>query len=205
MEPKNDTKAIFSSRAEGTTVKKANLNPTQGIYEFAAYIFDLDGVITSTEKLHFEGWKETFDKLITSLQESNLLPIGAPEEFNEKHYLDYVDGKPRYDGVSSFIDALGADDDCLATKVAGQVQDKSAGNMSSSAFIQFITSRIKENTSPLSQAITLDELDALTEQRVNDPAKLAELFDQSAMNFDHLDMFLKILAQVSHPIIRVCG
>ncbi len=195
MKPKNDTKAIFSSGAEGTPVKKGNLNPTQGIDEFAAYIFDLDGVITSTEKLHFEGWKETFDKLITSLQESHLLPQGAPEEFNHKHYLDYVDGKPRYDGVSSFIDALGADDDCLATKVAGQVQDKSVGNMSSSAFIRFITSRIKENTSPLSQAITLDELDALTEQRVNDPAKLVELFDQSAMDSDHLNMFLKILAK----------
>lgn len=67
--------------------------------------------------------------------------------------------------------------------------------MSSSAFIEFITSRIKENTSPLPKAITIDELDLLTEQRVNDPAKLAELFDQSAMNSDHLNMFLKILAK----------
>jgi trehalose/maltose hydrolase-like predicted phosphorylase/beta-phosphoglucomutase-like phosphatase (HAD superfamily) len=195
MEPKNDTKAISNNRAEGTPTKKVNVNQIQGIYEFAAHIYDLDGVITSTEKLHFDGWKETFDNLITSLQESNLLPQGAPEEFNHKHYLDYVDGKPRYDGVSSFIDALGADDDCLATKVAGQVQDKSVGNMSSSAFIEFITSRIKENTSPLPKAITIDELDILTEQRVNDPAKLAELFDQSAMNSDHLNMFLKILAK----------
>ena len=195
MEPKNYMKAISNNRAEGIPTEKVNLNQIQSIYEFAAHIYDLDGVITSTEKLHFDGWKETFDNLITSLQESNLLPQGAPEEFNHKHYLDYVDGKPRYDGVSSFIDALGADDDCLATKVAGQMQDKSVGNMSSSAFIEFITSRIKENTLPLPKAITKDELDLLIEQRVNDPAKLAELFDQSAMNSDHLNMFLKILAK----------
>jgi len=195
MEPKKDTKSIFLSRAEGTAVEKDNLNPTPGIYEFAAHVYDLDGVITSTEKLHFDGWKETFDNMISSLQESNLLPQIAPEEFNEKHYLDYVDGKPRYDGVSSFIDALGASDDSLASKVAVRVQDKLAADMASSAFIQYITSRIKENTLPLSQTITIDELDALAEQWANDPVKLVELFDQSAMTSDHLDMFLEILAK----------
>jgi hypothetical protein len=50
--------------------------------------------------LHFNGWKETFDTLIISLQKSQLLPPDAPEEFSNKHYLDYVDGKPRYDGAS---------------------------------------------------------------------------------------------------------
>ena len=103
MEPEIDTKAISNNRAEDTPTKKVDVSQTQGIYEFAAHIYDLDGVITSTEKLHFDGWKETFGNLITSLQESNLHPQGAPEEFNHKHYLDYVDGKPRYDGVSSFI------------------------------------------------------------------------------------------------------
>lgn len=182
-------------KLKNAPVENLSLNPAIRKYEFAAHIYDLDGVITSTEKLHFDGWKETFDKLITSLQKSNLFPQGAPGEFNEMHYLDYVDGKPRYDGVSSFIEALEAGDDCIATKVAVQVQDDSAGKISSSAFIQFLTSRIKENTLPLSQTITIDELDALTEQRVNDPARLAELFDQSAMNSDHLTMFLKILVK----------
>ncbi|MBC2742747.1 MAG: HAD-IA family hydrolase [Desulfosarcina sp.] len=198
MEQKNDVDAIFSSRAEDAPLENVSLNPTTGRYEFAAHIFDLDGVITSTEKLHFDGWKETFDKLIASLRESNLLPQGAPEEFNQKLYLDYVDGKPRYDGVRSFIDALGAGDDCLVAKIAGQVQGKSVGSMNASAFIQFITSRIKENTSPLSQAITPDKLDAIIDQWSNDPAKLAELFDQCAMNSDHLDMLLKKL--VKRPV-----
>ena len=37
--------------------------------------------------------------MMASLKESRLLPLDAPEEFNEKHYLDYVDGKPRYEGM----------------------------------------------------------------------------------------------------------
>jgi HAD superfamily hydrolase (TIGR01509 family) len=198
MEPKNDKKAIISSRAKGAPLEGVNLNPTPSIYEFDAHIFDLDGVITSTEKLHFDGWKETFDKLIASLQESNLLPQDAPKEFNEKLYLDYVDGKPRYDGVSSFIDALGTGDDRLVAKVVYEVQDKSAGSMRSSAFIQFITSGIEENTSPMSQAITPDKLGELIDQRADNPEKLVELFDQCAMNSDHLDMLLKKL--VKRPV-----
>ena len=122
MEPKNEVKAVSSNRSESAPLERININPTPGIYEFAAHIYDLDGVITSTEKLHFDGWKETFDKLLAALQESTLLPQGAPEEFNEKLYLDYVDGKPRYDGVRSFIDAFGPGDNCLAAKIADEAQ-----------------------------------------------------------------------------------
>ena len=138
MEPKNDAKGSLRRRAEAAPQESLGLNQTPGLYAFAALIFDLDGVITSTAKLHFDGWKETFDKLIASLQESNLLPQGAPEEFTEKLYLDYVDGKPRYDGVRSFINALGTGDNCLVSKVIDEVQDKSTGSISTSGFIQFI-------------------------------------------------------------------
>ncbi|MCP3954063.1 MAG: HAD-IA family hydrolase [Desulfobacterales bacterium] len=195
MEPNNEAKPIFSSKAKGVPVEKVGPVSTPGIYAFTAHIFDLDGVITSTEKLHFDGWKITFDQLIMALRESNLLPQGAPEEFTAEHYLDYVDGKPRYDGVRAYIDALGSDDDCLVAKVAGDVQKKPAGHTSSSAFIQFITSGIKENTSRLPQAITPEELNELTRQRADDPARLAELFDQCAMDSDHLNMLLGILAE----------
>ena len=84
MAPENNTKETLYNKAQGAPLKGVHLKSTPGIYEFAAHIFDLDGVITSTEKLHFDGWKETFDKLLVSLQKSNLLPQGAPEEFNEK-------------------------------------------------------------------------------------------------------------------------
>ncbi len=195
MGSKNQTEARSRSGEKIASVEKVHLKPPLPSYEFAALIFDLDGVITSTEKLHFNGWKKTFDKLINSLRQNSLLPPDAPEEFSEKHYLDYVDGKPRYDGVSAFIEALGTGDDSLTAMVAGQAKDESAGIVSSSAFIQFITSKIEKDTLPLPQSTTLDDLEAMTAQRENDPVKLAELFDHCAMNSDHLDMIFGILAR----------
>jgi HAD superfamily hydrolase (TIGR01509 family) len=186
MEHNNDAQANCSHRGKGTPLKSMRPHPTPGAFAFAAHIYDLDGVITSTEKLHFDGWKETFDKLIASLQEGDLLPQGAPEEFNQKLYLDYVDGKPRYDGVRSFIDALGAGEDGLIAKVSGR--------MSGTAFIQFLTSKIKENPPSFSQTITPDRLDAMIDEWANDPAKLADLFDRCALRSDHLDMLLRKLA-----------
>ena len=149
MDPKNNAKDRSNLRADSASLEENRRNPTPGQFAFAAHIYDLDGVITSTAELHFDGWKETFDKLIASLQESDLLPQGAPQEFTEKLYLDYVDGKPRYDGVRSFIESLGSGDDCLEAKVADKVQ-------ANSAFIQFITARNSAKTQPLSQSITAE-------------------------------------------------
>ena len=59
-------------------------------------VFDLDGVITETAKVHFLAWKEMFDEF---LKKKKLA------EFTEKDYYDYVDGKPRYDGVKSFLES----------------------------------------------------------------------------------------------------
>ncbi|MDX2441658.1 MAG: hypothetical protein QNK40_14045, partial [Desulfobacterales bacterium] len=98
MDPKNNAKDRSNLGADSASLEENRRNSTPGQFAFAAHIYDLDGVITSTAELHFDGWKETFDKLIASLQESDLLPQGAPRAFTEKHYLDCVDGKPRYDG-----------------------------------------------------------------------------------------------------------
>ncbi len=195
MEPKNDARDSLHKKAEAAPLKRVNLNSTPGIYEFAALIFDLDGVITSTAKLHFDGWKKTFDEMIVSLRKSNLLPHDAPTEFNEKLYLDYVDGKPRYDGVRSLIDALGAHDDWLVDKVADAVQAQSTDRLRGSAFVRFITSPIKANTKPLSDEPTPDELDDSTDQWIDDPERLSALFDRYAANPVHLDRLLDRLVQ----------
>lgn len=55
---------------------------------YAAVILDLDGVITATRSLHFAAWKETLDPLTS---------------FNEKDYEKYVDGKPREEGLRTFL------------------------------------------------------------------------------------------------------
>jgi len=68
---------------------------------YDACIFDLDGVVTTTARLHAESWKELFDAY---LQERS--SDGKFEPFDiEADYLTYVDGKPRYQGVKSFLES----------------------------------------------------------------------------------------------------
>jgi len=70
-----------------------------------ACLFDLDGVLTQTAKVHSEAWKQMFDGYLrqraTRTDEAVVLfdPI--------RDYDQYVDGKPRYDGVRAFLAARG--------------------------------------------------------------------------------------------------
>ncbi len=64
-------------------------------------LFDLDGVITSTEKIHCACWKKTFDEFLaarTREHAENFVPFSET-----KDYLQHLDGKPRYEGVRSFL------------------------------------------------------------------------------------------------------
>ncbi len=65
-------------------------------------IFDLDGVITQTARVHFKAWKSVFDEAVKkhAQNESDKQPFT-----HEGDYLPYVDGKPRYDGVQSFLES----------------------------------------------------------------------------------------------------
>ncbi len=64
-------------------------------------VFDLDGVITRTAKVHSRAWKQSFDRFL----ESYAKRTGTPQRpFDEvKDYLAHVDGKPRHDGVADFL------------------------------------------------------------------------------------------------------
>jgi beta-phosphoglucomutase family hydrolase len=68
-------------------------------------LFDLDGVLTQTAKVHGAAWKQTFDEYLRRRAEQ------AGEEFvafdPRDDYDKYVDGKPRYDGVRSFLESRG--------------------------------------------------------------------------------------------------
>ena len=70
-----------------------------------ACLFDLDGVLTQTAKVHDRAWKQTFDEYLRARAEK------TGEEFKEfdaeQDYDEYVDGKPRYDGVRSFLQSRG--------------------------------------------------------------------------------------------------
>jgi beta-phosphoglucomutase family hydrolase len=69
-----------------------------------AVIFDLDGVITDTASVHTHAWKRLFDDVLRERAAATGEPF---VEFTEQDYLDHVDGKPRYDGVRSFLTSRG--------------------------------------------------------------------------------------------------
>jgi beta-phosphoglucomutase family hydrolase len=63
-----------------------------------ACLFDLDGVLTQTAKVHDAAWKQTFDEYLRRRDGPDFKPFDPVSDYNE-----YVDGKPRYDGVRSFL------------------------------------------------------------------------------------------------------
>jgi beta-phosphoglucomutase family hydrolase len=69
-----------------------------------ALLFDLDGVVTQTAKLHSAAWKDMFDAFLRERAEQTGQPF---EEFTPSDYDRYVDGRPRLDGVRTFLTARG--------------------------------------------------------------------------------------------------
>jgi beta-phosphoglucomutase family hydrolase len=68
-------------------------------------LFDLDGVLTQTAKVHALAWKQTFDAYLRSrAAEAGEDPVAFDAK---RDYDEYVDGKPRADGVRSFLGARG--------------------------------------------------------------------------------------------------
>jgi beta-phosphoglucomutase family hydrolase len=70
-----------------------------------ACLFDLDGVLTQTARVHAQAWKEMFDAFLRGRSERTgepFVPFDAVAD-----YSAYVDGKPRYDGVRSFLASRG--------------------------------------------------------------------------------------------------
>jgi beta-phosphoglucomutase family hydrolase len=56
-------------------------------------LFDLDGVVTPTAEVHERAWAELF----------------APWDFDGNDYLTSVDGRPRYEGVKTFLESRGVE------------------------------------------------------------------------------------------------
>jgi beta-phosphoglucomutase family hydrolase len=91
--------------------------------QITACLFDLDGVLTQTAKVHAAAWKQMFDAYLRARAER-----GGDElrPFTDHDYDEYVDGKPRADGVRSFLRSRGItlpegsdDDQPSAETVAG--------------------------------------------------------------------------------------
>ena len=64
-------------------------------------LFDLDGVLTQTAKVHAAAWKEMFDAFLRDRGAEgggDFVPFDAVRDYDE-----YVDGRPRADGVRAFL------------------------------------------------------------------------------------------------------
>lgn len=91
-----------------------------------AVIFDLDGVVTRTAKVHAQAWQEAF----------------APLPFDPvADYLRYVDGKPREHGIRDFLAARGI--------VAGEAEVRGIGERKNRLFLERVTQGVEVYQSTL--------------------------------------------------------
>ncbi|HEX5202004.1 HAD family hydrolase [Paractinoplanes rhizophilus] len=70
-----------------------------------ACLFDLDGVLTQTALVHNAAWKQTFDTFLktwSAQHGQDFVPFDSGAD-----YHDYVDGRPRADGVRTFLASRG--------------------------------------------------------------------------------------------------
>ncbi|MET7935872.1 beta-phosphoglucomutase family hydrolase [Streptomyces sp. NPDC005322] len=67
-----------------------------------ACLFDLDGVLTRTAVVHAAAWKQTFDEFLRRRDGPSFRPFDATDDYDE-----YVDGRPRADGVRTFLASRG--------------------------------------------------------------------------------------------------
>jgi beta-phosphoglucomutase family hydrolase len=81
--------------------------------EYAAVLFDLDGVVTPTAEVHMRAWAEMFNAFLTEYADDL---ADSPEAkgvdlspYSDDDYFAHVDGKPRYDGVRDFLKSRGID------------------------------------------------------------------------------------------------
>ncbi len=68
--------------------------------EIEAVIFDVDGVVTDTARVHAAAWTVVFDDVLRKRADAGL---GDFTPFTLEDYLTYVDGRPRYEGVQGFL------------------------------------------------------------------------------------------------------
>jgi beta-phosphoglucomutase family hydrolase len=72
---------------------------------FDAVLFDLDGVVTKTAKVHAACWKKVFDDFLREYARQSdrlFIPFDIVSDYNR-----YVDGKLRQEGVRSFLESRG--------------------------------------------------------------------------------------------------
>ncbi|MGB7449214.1 MAG: HAD-IA family hydrolase [Ornithinimicrobium sp.] len=67
--------------------------------DYEAALFDLDGVLTPTAEVHMNAWARMFTEFLDGY------PSQPP--YTDQDYFDHVDGRPRYEGVATFLASRG--------------------------------------------------------------------------------------------------
>jgi len=80
-------------------------NPHHVPFNYEAILFDMDGVITDTARIHAQCWKTIFDEYLQKRGNQCGEPFRAFDIATD--YKLYVDGKPRYEGVRDFLKSRG--------------------------------------------------------------------------------------------------
>jgi beta-phosphoglucomutase family hydrolase len=73
--------------------------------ELEAFLFDLDGVVTRTASVHAAAWKQLFDEYFQQRARAEGIAFASFDPVED--YQKYVDGRPREEGVKSFLEARG--------------------------------------------------------------------------------------------------
>lgn len=82
----------------------SGVEPSGGMVDparFDAVLFDLDGVLTTTARMHAGAWKRTFDEFLDAWDtknDSETARFSVAEDYPES-----MDGKPRHEGVRAFL------------------------------------------------------------------------------------------------------
>jgi trehalose-phosphatase len=164
---------------------------------YDAVIFDLDGVVTRTARIHAAAWKEMFDNYLRKWAGNT-----AVRTFDlDADYKQYVDGKPRYAGVKAFLESRGINIPYgNRTDPAGEETICGLGNRKNEIFVEKLRRDGVEtypSTIELIHSIKLRRIKtAVVSSSKNcgavlDAAGITELFDAKVDGVDSEELQLK--------------
>lgn len=99
--------------------------------DYDAVLFDLDGVLTRTASVHAAAWKKLFDAFLEQRAADTGVAF-VPFDI-DADYRRYVDAKPRYDGVTAFLESRGIESpfgapedapDAQTVRALGKLKDR---------------------------------------------------------------------------------
>ena len=136
---------------ENIAVEKMKDIITLSPRDYDAVLFDLDGVLTRTAKVHAAAWKKLFDSFLerrAAQAGGSFVPFDIGTD-----YPRYVDGKPRYDGVADFLESRGIELPMGEPEDGADVQSVHAlGNLKDRYFLKHLE---QHGVEPYESAIAL--------------------------------------------------